>query len=106
MLTFGNVGSQFALLFYRARNLDFVFRIQRCGARYVRVSDAQMLLEALDLLFTEMRHLQRQGPSFLISHRFAQDDCCAPGEEISAVELACDGNTFQLRLALAPTIRV
>ncbi|HET6844916.1 MAG TPA: hypothetical protein VFK06_25015 [Candidatus Angelobacter sp.] len=60
-----------------------------------------MLVEALDLLVAELRHLQRHGPSFVISHRFAQDNFCVPGEEISAVELACDGNTFQLHLALA-----
>jgi hypothetical protein len=82
------------------RNPRFVLAVEKCSARYVRVSTPALLLEAIDLLLAEMNEIQRNGPCFRIIHRFSQGSC-APGEEISAVLLANGRNFFQLPLALA-----
>jgi hypothetical protein len=82
------------------RNSEFVLAVKKFGARYVRVNGPEMLLEAIELLLTEMAHLEGKGPCFQIVHRFSQGSC-APGEEITAIHLVHDGNVFQLPLALA-----
>jgi hypothetical protein len=82
------------------RNSEFVLELERCGARYVRVSDPKMLMEALELLVAEISNIERNGPCFRISHRFSQG-ACAPGEEIAAIELVHDCGFFQLPLALS-----
>jgi len=88
------------------RNPHFVIALQRCGARYVRVTCLSILLEAIELLFAEMNELRRNGPCFQIIHRFSQGSC-APGEEVSGALLTRHGEFFQLplrsdRLALRP----
>lgn len=82
------------------RNSQFVLAIEKCGVRYVRISDSAMLLEAIDLLRTEMDELRRNGPCFHILHRFA-GKICAPGEEISAVLFPRATARPQLPLALS-----
>jgi hypothetical protein len=59
-----------------------------------------MLLEAVDLLLSEMNNFERNGPCFQIIHRFSQGSC-APGEEISTILLAYNSNLYQLPLALS-----
>jgi hypothetical protein len=81
------------------RNAQFVLEIEKTG-RFVRVDGPAMTLEAVDLLLAETNQLERNGPCFQIIHRFSQGTC-TPGEEISAVFLAHNGNLFQLPLALA-----
>lgn len=82
------------------RNAEFVLKVQKCGARYVRIDSPEMLSEAVDLLLAEMRELERDGPHFEIIHRFSTG-ICGPGEEVSAV-LQRDGDRyFQLPLGLA-----
>ncbi len=81
------------------RRPDFVLRIERSGARYLRVDGPAMLLEGIEILLAEMSELQRKGPCFQIVHRFSQGSC-APGEEVSAILLGHSGNYFQLPLAL------
>jgi hypothetical protein len=81
------------------RNPQFVLGAQKCGARYVRISNPEMLVEAIDLLVAEIREQERSGPCFHIVHRFSQG-ICAPGEEISAVLLESAGDFFQLALGL------
>ena len=81
------------------RNEQFIQAIQRCGARYVRVGDAAMLLEAIALLLADMEELRRNGPSLHIIHRFARG-ICAPGETVDACLLAGAPDP-QLHLALS-----
>jgi hypothetical protein len=81
------------------RNPHFELAVERCGARYVRVSNLAVLLDAIDLVLAETDELQRDGPCFHVIHRFSQGDC-APGEEVSAILLAHDGKFFQLPLPL------
>jgi hypothetical protein len=83
------------------RNPHFILCIEKCGARYIRIASPEILLEAIDLLLTEMNDLERNGPSFEIIHRFSRGSCCVPGEEISTVLLAHEGYFFQLPLGLA-----
>ncbi len=82
------------------RNPNFVMALEKCGARYVRVSSPLILLEAIDQLLFEMNELERNGPSFKIVHRYSQGSC-APGEEVFAVLLADYGEFRQLPLAVA-----
>jgi hypothetical protein len=82
------------------RNPQFVLRVQNCGARYIRIGGPEMLLEAIDLLITEVDDLERKGPRFQIIHQFSRG-ICTPGEEISAVLLTNGASFFQLRLGLA-----
>jgi len=81
------------------RNPRFVLGIEKCGARYVRVANPSMLVEAIELLVAEMNELERDGPCFQILHRYSQGTC-APGEEVSAVLLADHGEFRQLPLAV------
>lgn len=82
------------------RNPQFVLRIERSGAKYIRVDSLPLLIEAVDVLFAEMLYLDRNGPCFEIIHGFSQGSC-APGEEISAVLLLHNSSYVQLRLPLA-----
>jgi len=82
------------------RNPQFVLSVQKTGARYVRVSDTGMLLEALDLLVAETKALESSGPHFVIVHRFSQGTC-GPGEELSAIMLHGGESYFQLPLGIA-----
>lgn len=81
------------------RNPQFELAVKKCGARYVRISDLPVLLDAIDLVVAEMDELRHNGPSFQIIHRISQGSC-APGEEVSAIFLAHDGG-FQLPAPLA-----
>ncbi len=83
------------------RNPQFVLKVEKAGARYVRVAGSELLLDAIEALFAEMGDLESNGPSFEIVHRFARGNCCLPGEEISAVVLPHAGKFFQLPLGLA-----
>jgi hypothetical protein len=83
----------------RHRSAEFILAIQKCGARYVRVSDPATLLEAIELLLAQMQELKRNGPLFQIIHRFSRG-LCAPGEEIAAIMLMHDGSSYQLPLGL------
>ena len=87
-------------------NARFVSDVEKCGARYARVSDAGTLVESIELLLFEMDRLRRSGPLVHILHRFAQGTrsdhftCgCAPGEEVAAVLLP-QANQPQLPLSL------
>lgn len=82
------------------RSPRFVLVLQNCGARYVRISDTSMLLEAIELLVAEIAELERNRPCFRITHRFSQGTC-APGEEIEIIECAHNGDFLQLPLALS-----
>ncbi len=82
------------------RNSEFLLSIQRAGARYARVGSLEMLCEAIDLLFTEIRELERNGPHFEIVHSYSTGVCTA-GEEISAVLLENAGDVLQLPFGLA-----
>ncbi len=81
------------------RNPQFVLGVQKSGARYVRVSSPEMVLEAIDLLIAEINELEKNGPRFRIVHRYSQG-ICAPGEEISAVLFEYAERQFQLPLGL------
>lgn len=82
------------------RNSEFVLGLEKCGTRYIRVVDANSLLEAVDLTISDVRSNSIARPSFLIAHRFSNGHCL-PGEEIGSV-LADNGGRFvQLSLALA-----
>jgi len=83
------------------RNPRFVLELEKRGARYSRINTPSMLLEAIDLLLAQEAEFQRSGPCFRIVHRFSRGYCCAPGEEISAIQLAHHGGIFQLPLPLA-----
>ena len=82
------------------RNPRFVLELEKRGARYVRISEPAMILEAINLLLLEISLLKRNGPSFCISHRFSRGSC-APGEEIAGIELLGHRDLFQLPLALS-----
>ena len=81
------------------RNPHFVMAVEKRGARYIRVSDPTILVEAIDLLLAEMKELQHNGPCFQVVHNFSQGSC-APGEEVSAVLLVNRGEFSQLPLAV------
>jgi hypothetical protein len=60
------------------------------------------ILEKVDLLIAEMKHLRAAGPHFLVTHRFRRPGTvCAPGEEIAAVSLIYRGREYPLLLSLA-----
>jgi hypothetical protein len=60
------------------------------------------VLERVDLLIAEMKHLRLAGPHFLVTHRFRIPGThCLPGEEIAAVSLIYRGREYPLRLSLA-----
>lgn len=82
------------------RNAQFVLAIEKSGARYARISDAALLVEAIELLLANMEGLRRNGPCFHILHRFARGGC-APGEECAAAVLLPRAPHPQLRLALS-----
>jgi hypothetical protein len=81
------------------RNPRFVLDAEKHGARYVRVENIPMLVEAIELFAAETNELERDGPFFQILHRYSQGTC-APGEEVSAVLLADHGEFRQLPLAV------
>ncbi len=94
-----NLGPRVLCFSTAHRNPRFVLAIKQWGAQYVRVDGVEMVCEAINLLYMEMRYLERNGPCFEICHRFSQGSC-APGEEIATVILAHDGNHYQLPLGL------
>jgi hypothetical protein len=60
------------------------------------------VLEKVDLLIAEMKHLRSAGPHFRIVHRFRMPGTdCLPGEEIVGVFLVQRGGEYHLRLSLA-----
>jgi hypothetical protein len=60
------------------------------------------VLNKVDLLIAEIRHLRSAGPHFRIVHRFRMPGSdCLPGEEAAAVFLQNRGHEYQLRLSLA-----
>ena len=65
------------------RNPQFVLDVERCGARYVRVADLPMLVDAIDVVLAGIEGLRRNGPYFEVRHRFSRG-CCAPGELVEA----------------------
>jgi hypothetical protein len=99
--TIGICNSRPRLLCFSAvhRNPEFVFKVQKSGARYVRLGSLEMLYEAIDLLIAETLELEHHGPHFEIVHRFS-NGVCSPGEEIAAILLEHDGDFFQLPLGL------
>lgn len=82
------------------RNPRFILELIKCGARYARISDMAMLVEAIDLRLAESEQIDQVGPCFRVRHRFSRGSC-APGEEIASVELLENGDLFQLPLALS-----
>lgn len=82
------------------RNPRFVLEVMKCGARYVRVGNPAMLVEAVEILLAETAQTLHSGPCFRIRHRFSLGSC-APGEEISVIELLQNGISFQLPLSLS-----
>jgi hypothetical protein len=82
------------------RDPRFALALEKCGARYVRISDTEMLIESVELLLAEMTDFECSDPCFQITHRFSQGTC-APGEEIGMIEWDYRGNLSQLRLALS-----
>ena len=83
-----------------SRNSRFVLNLEKCGGRYVRIADSQMLIEAVDLAIAEVRSATASRPRFVIVHQFSQG-ICTPGEEIASVHLDDDRQLSQLSLALA-----
>jgi hypothetical protein len=81
------------------RNPRFAIALEKSNARYVRVNDAGMLLEAVEQALTEISDTYRDGPSFQIIHRFSRG-ACGPGEEIKSCSLEFNGGLFQLSLPL------
>jgi hypothetical protein len=60
------------------------------------------VLDKVDLLIAEMKHLRSAGPHFRVVHRFRMPGSdCLPGEEIVAVSLMHRGREYHLRLSLA-----
>ena len=60
------------------------------------------VLETVDLLVAEIKHIRLGGPPFRIVHRFRMPGTdCMPGEEIVAVFLLHRGHEYHLRLSLA-----
>jgi hypothetical protein len=83
-----------------SRNSRFVLNLEKCGGRYVRIADSQMLIEAVDIAIAEVRSAAASRPRFVIVHQFSQGSC-APGEEIAVVLADNDGQLVQLSLPLA-----
>lgn len=81
------------------RNPRFILELEKCGARFARIGSPAMLLEALELIFTEISSIESNGPCFGILHRFSHG-LCAPGEEIAAVWLQ-NREPIQLPLSLS-----
>jgi hypothetical protein len=73
------------------RSPQFVLGAEKHGARYTRVANILMLVEAIELLVAEMTELERNGPSFQIVHRYSQGTC-APGEEVSGASFLIMAN--------------
>ncbi len=82
------------------RNGQFALAIENCGARYARVADPPMLLEAIDVLLADIEDIRKNRPSYLILHSFALDGGCREGESVEAVLFPRDIADPQLRLAL------
>jgi hypothetical protein len=60
------------------------------------------VLDKVDLLIAEMKHLRLAGLHFRVVHRFRMPTThCWPGEEIVAVSLIHRGREYHLRLSLA-----
>lgn len=58
------------------------------------------VLNAVDVLLAEVRHIRAAGPHFVIAHRFREPGSeCLPGEEVFAVFLIYRGRDYQLPLA-------
>lgn len=65
-------------------------------------SHFSQVLNTVELLMAEVRHLRSVGPHFRIVHRFRLPGSdCLPGEEILAVFLVFRGREYQLRLSAA-----
>lgn len=62
------------------------------------------VVDTVDLILGEVRHLRSVGPHFRIVHRFhiPGSNHCLPGEEVFAALLAWRGREYQLRLS--PTL--
>jgi len=61
------------------------------------------LLNTVDLMLAEVRHLRAAGPHFRIVHRFrVPGSVCLAGEEVFAVFLSWRGREYQL--PLSPTL--
>lgn len=58
------------------------------------------LVEEIEFLEAEQRHLAAIGPRLKILHRFAKDGCC-PGEEIALILLIYPSREFPLALPLS-----
>lgn len=95
-----NVGPRLLCFSTAHRNPHFVMAAKKWGAQYVRVDGVEMLCEAVNLLYAEIKELERKGPCFEILHRFSQGSC-APGEEIAGVFLVNNEIPLQLPLGLA-----
>jgi hypothetical protein len=93
-------GSRILCFSTTPRNVRFAMELGKCGARYVRASDAAMLMEAIELLSSEMHDLKQSGLCFHVVHSFSHG-VCGPGEMISGIELCQGAALFQLRLALS-----
>jgi len=96
----GSPGTRLLCFSTMRRSPRFVLNLMEQGARYIRIADASMLLEAVELILAEASFESKRVPTFRIVHRFSQGTC-APGEEVAAVEFVRFGRTLQLRLALA-----
>lgn len=83
-----------------SRNPRFVLGLEKCGARYVRIGNSALLIEAVELAVSEVRSIALTKPHFLIVHGFSQGSC-APGEAIGAVLADNGGQLAQLSLPLA-----
>ena len=60
------------------------------------------MLNAVDVLLAEVRHIRATGPYFQIVHRFRMPgNECGPGEEVFAVLWIFRGRKYQLRLSTA-----
>jgi len=70
-------------------------------------SPISAVLDTVDLMLGEVRHLRALGPHFRIVHRFRMPGSdCLPGEEIFAVFLIWRGHEYHLRLSPALLILV
>jgi len=59
------------------------------------------ILDRVDFLLLERRHLQAAGPHFVILHESQSDEwICAPGESVRAVHLVHRGHEFYVPLSL------
>ncbi len=82
------------------RNPSLVLNLQKCGARYARVSGPETLIEAIELLLCEMNEIEYHRPSFRIVHRYSRGTC-RPGEEVTAVMWSNGGDFLHVPLGLA-----